>query len=83
MLKSLSQAKLSGSSNFLKMNKLTLPASHNKSSENREVECPPMAGPCPELPFGNSDSGHSLAKIVGTLRVKMIEDEYVRKHADS
>ena len=45
MLKSLIQAKLYGSSNLLKMDKLTLPASDNKSPENSDVNRQPMAGP--------------------------------------
>ena len=57
--------------------------SNQSSNEERQHDQTSMTAVCPELPFGNSDSGHSLAKIVGTLRVKMIEDEYVRKHADS
>ncbi len=48
VLKSLILAKLSGSSNLLKMNKLTLPALHNKSSENSDINRPPLTGLCPD-----------------------------------
>ncbi len=53
VLKSSVQVKLSDSWNLLKMNKLTLPAAHNKSSENRDVNCPPMAGPNPSEIFAD------------------------------
>jgi hypothetical protein len=66
VLKSLIEANLSGSSDLLKMNKLTLPASRNKSSENREFNCRPTTGPCPEeMAFSNAVV--QIQKIIGIL----------------
>ncbi|MET3105571.1 hypothetical protein AAKU58_000380 [Oxalobacteraceae bacterium GrIS 1.18] len=56
----------------MKMVKSTLSALHNKSSENREVNCPPMAGPCrlqafvPERPVASCFHSYNGGMVAAT-----------------